>query len=910
MKEKSRRNTRLGNLLELIVNYTAVKIYKKRNNVQATYNNLKKLKPLYGKKSSFHYELFTLSYDQKMWNEALKHIENAIKFTGESVDSKYYLNKAFTLGHLEDSYEAITYLKKYLKDHPNNKIGLKKISNEYFKIEQWNEAIDAFEVYLKNHAEDSNASFKLAECYNYLKIDKKAGENYEQAIKNLDKKLPKHLLATSYYKIGLFALKNKDHDKASDLFKNVIELDEKLKSKNLGIGVFHEYYKQFDYAIEAYENRLTVDDKNINIYFKLASLQQRTGDFVKAIKNYEKLLEIDKTQAKWHYALANCYEEMKDFKSAVKYYQNAIDRNLKHNPSMYRRLGSVLSNLGETKKALKAYEEADLFAKPYVVNKNIHKRNISKANVRYGISYEHYTVENKMIFYESMSGGRMMGNPFAIFDYIIKDDKFKDFIHVWVVNSFQVIPDEFKTKDNIIFVKKKTDAYFKYISSAKYLICNSTFEPYVTRKPDQLYLQTSHGIFYKTVGRDSSNTPIGVAGGTRNLLQATHIIVPNEYMAEKQPKSYSIKDIHSGTIAKIGYPRIDVTVNISEELKQNISNKMGIDPSKQIVFYAPTWRGDSKANNRFDSNQLLNDLQKLATLDVNVVFRGHPITNSLLKEVKLPKNIIVPTPDIQTNELLGMSDILISDYSSVFFDFIVTERPIIHYLYDIDVYTKERGLNLTESELPGDIATTSDQLLKLIKKRLKKNKPSAHYLETKERFCTYDDGNSSERVVNWLFHNNNQNLKVLERTGSSKSYLFLGGSLENKEDIPNLVSEFNKLDENHTVSIILNRGVSKNKEKIELLSRLNSNINLIAHDKNMPMTIEEVDAISYFNKNGCFISNRMKNTYKNSFKRQARRLLGESHFDEVFDCVNNSNYWSSLRMGILTRDTREEWLSQ
>src|SRR5699024_5149352 len=120
-------------------------------------------------------------------------------------------------------------------------------------------------------------------------------------------------------------------------------------------------------------------------------------------------------------------------------------------------------------------------------------------------------------------------------------------------------------------------------------------------KPEQLYLQTSHGIFYKTVGRDSANTPLGVAGATRNLLQATHIIVPNEYMAYKQTRSYSIKGIHSGDIEKIGYPRIDVTVNLNEELKRNIISNLGIDEKKQSVFYSPTCRGTSRAQNKFDS---------------------------------------------------------------------------------------------------------------------------------------------------------------------------------------------------------------------------------------------------------------------------------------------------------------------
>src|SRR5699024_7754143 len=319
--------------------------------------------------------------------------------------------------------------------------------------------------------------------------------------------------------------------------------------------------------------------------------------------------------------------------------------------------------------------------------------------IRYAISYEHYPVVNNMIFYESLSGGRVMGNPYAIFEQVYSDSNFKNYIHIWAIRSFSVIPDDLKDKENIIFVKKNSDAYLRYISSAKYLICNSTFSEYFVRKKEQYYLQTSHGIFYKTVGRDSKGSPIGVASSTRNLLQATHIIVPNDFMAKKQPKSYSIKNIHSGQIAKIGYPCIDITINASQEFKQQLSTKLKLNLKKKTVFNAPTWRGSDKSQNRFDSNKLISDLKMLATLDANIIFRGHTVTNKLLKDVKFPETIILPTPDIQTNEILSIVDVLMSDYSSVFFDFIPTERPIVHYLYDLEEYTKERGLNLKEEEL-------------------------------------------------------------------------------------------------------------------------------------------------------------------------------------------------------------------
>lgn len=886
-------------ILRLLASFLAVKVYKKRNDTSATYRNLKRLNSLYHKKASYHYELFKLAYNQGKWKESLTHIDNAIKHSGNSLTPDFYLNKAEVLEKLKLPSKAVENYNKYMKLVPQNDEILYKLANDYYEMKKWDKAIEFFKIYLKRHPNDLKVNYALAECFFYLHEHKKAEQYFKYIINSLDNKKEKQIISNSYYKIGLIALKENDQKEADKLFNLAIKFDRKLNSKTLGIGTFHERYNYEKYALEAYENKIIEDEENTELFIKLASLYKSRHNFEQAIIYYEKLLKLDKTKIEWHYALAQCYEEIKNYSKAALWYESTIDRDLKHNPNTYKRLGSMLAEVGEYEKAIQTYQDADLFAKVEDVSREIYKNNISKPNIRYGISYTHYSVNSKMVFYESMSGGRMMGNPYAIFERLIDREYFQDYIHVWVVNSLQVIPDEYKSNDNIIFVKRDTDAYYKYISSAKYLICNSTFATYVTRKPNQIYLQTSHGIFYKTVGRDSANTPLGVAGGTRNLLQATHIIVPNEFMVNKQPKSYSIEGIHAGEIAKVGYPRIDVTVNLSEKNRNRIMNQLGIDNTKKTVFYAPTWRGDSKVNNRFDSNQLVNDLKLLATLDVNVVFRGHPITNSLLKDVKLPKNIIVPTPDIQTNELLGMSDILISDYSSVFFDFIVTEKPIIHYLYDKEDYTKERGLNLEDDELPGDIAETSEQLISVIKEKLRNDQPSSNYLKSKDRFSPYDDGKSAEKVIDWLFYEKKQNIKFVKKDETKKTYIYIGGFLDDI-DIGQLVNEMNQLvNSNNSVSLIVNKQVAKNKKKMIELSQLNYEVNTIVHDKRMPATIEELNAINYFDKHQEFIDSEMEQKYKAFFKRQARRLFGDTYFDEVVNCVGKSNYWLSLKESIL-----------
>jgi len=285
----------------------------------------------------------------------------------------------------------------------------------------------------------------------------------------------------------------------------------------------------------------------------------------------------------------------------------------------------------------------------------------------------------------------------------------------------------------------------------------------------------------------------------------------------------------------------------------------------------------------------------LATLDVNVIFRGHPITNRLLKDVKFPSRVILPPPDIQTNELLGIADILISDYSSVFFDFIPTERPIIHYLYDLEEYTKDRGLNLTEEELPGKVVKTNTELVSNVAKKLEHYKPTSKYLAAKNRFCPYDDGKSTEKVVRWFFYGDDRDIKYVNQKKKEKSYLFLGGKLSDKSNIDNLVSELNELKRNKcTVSIMLDRELEKDKDKLKSLQNLNYEINLLAHGGKMPMTSEEAAAIKYYQSNGIFADQRMEQAYRDAFSREVRRLFGESLFNHVFNYETDSNYWISL----------------
>src|SRR5699024_8396581 len=343
------------------------------------------------------------------------------------------------------------------------------------------EAIRCLEYYLEAKPSNPFCSYKLGECYLNINLSEQAEYYYNIAIENLDTESNNPPLDQIYYKLGLTQMKNNKYAEADKSFSKAIKHDRKLKSHRFGIGVFHEHYKQWKFAVTAYESKLKNSAKDAKLYFKLAELLDKIKKPEEALIYYENARQLDQSQSKWHYRLAHCYEQVGNYPNAAKWYKTAIIRQQSHSPGNYRRLAFVLRKMGKNKEALEAYSEADLFRKSSIVSKETYDVNIKKNEIRYAISYEHYPVVNNMIFYESLSGGRVMGNPYAIFEQVYSDSNFKNYIHIWAIRSFSVIPDDLKDKENIIFVKKNSDAYLRYISSAKYLICNSTFSEYFVR---------------------------------------------------------------------------------------------------------------------------------------------------------------------------------------------------------------------------------------------------------------------------------------------------------------------------------------------------------------------------------------------------------------------------------------------
>lgn len=865
---------------------------ERTGNLVAEYQNLKNLHPILKKHQNYYYKLIEVSVKLKKWNEAHYYINKMLQVNEKD---KFLYLKAILLRKCGKQKESINILKKLMFNKKYEKSACLEISRNYYDMKEMNKAINYLEKYLKLKPYDIDV---LTQLINYLikNNDKeKAIQYYNQLLNENKTNLKEDKLSSCYLEKGKLENELERFEDAKNSFIKVTQYTNDPSIKKWGIGHIFETVENYKQAIKMYEKRLEKDNSNAELYFKLATISKKVGKIEKAISYFENALALNKVRSPWYYQLALCYEELEEYERAIYAYKNAILRQQTHRPDNYRRLAYLLDKNNQSKAALEAYAEAELFRRPSYMSKALYNKYLSSIPVRYGQSYNYYEIDNQLIFYESMGGAGINGNPWAIFDYIYYQEEYSSFTHIWVINSFDNIPIYMRDKENILFVKKNSDAYLKYISKAKYLVCDSTFSDYVVRKPNQKYLQTTHGIFYKTVGRDSNGSQLGVAGSTRNLLQATHIIAPNQFMLDKQKSSYSIDGIHTGDLAKVGYPRIDITLNASEEQRNSMASRMNLEEGKGVVLYAPTWRGENKESNSFDIDKLIYDLNELSKIDANILFRGHSITKSLLKDVVFPKNVIIPPSDISTNHLMSIVDVLISDYSSVFFDFIPTERPIIHYIYDIEDYVSVRGLNIPTEDLPGYIAKNTEELVSSVKYSLENPKPSEKYLQSKNKFCPYDNGNSSETVAKWFLEGEVENLEIISPSKNQEKALFLIGTFSDSINATQLIQHIDSTNKSGIItSLSLKKSITNEKNKTSQIVSLGSDINLIPNAGPMVKTFEELVAIRDIEINRKIRNGKTQYLYDRAYSREKRRLFGDTYFHYVFNYEDNKAYWKGL----------------
>ncbi|MBK3495594.1 CDP-glycerol glycerophosphotransferase family protein [Viridibacillus sp. YIM B01967] len=358
--------------------------------------------------------------------------------------------------------------------------------------------------------------------------------------------------------------------------------------------------------------------------------------------------------------------------------------------------------------------------------------------------YKKLKIVKNTILMESTQGRAFNGHMF----YMLKDlvARFPQFTIYVVARDVNAISKSLKKQklSQITVVEHNSIDYVKLLASCEILINDTSFYPFFNKKEGQTYINTWHGTPLKHLGKDMPNI-VDVSNVQRNFYMADYIITSNQYTEDILIDSHNLKGIYPGTMVTAPSPRNSILFDT--KVRDRIRKKYKLTNQK-VSFYMPTWRGNvGKVKN--SNKQILNDLEKISkNLESHESFfvKLHPFQSNI--DLSNFDNIHLMPDNIELYEFLTAVDVLITDYSSIMYDFLNTGRSVVLYAYDKAEYYDTRGAYEDIQNYPLPIATTVKQLISLLKET-----PAANYDSLKEKFCHLDGLEGTAILNDYLFAN-------------------------------------------------------------------------------------------------------------------------------------------------------------
>lgn len=352
-------------------------------------------------------------------------------------------------------------------------------------------------------------------------------------------------------------------------------------------------------------------------------------------------------------------------------------------------------------------------------------------------------VEDKNVLFDSWRG-KYADSPRAISEELHRRDQ--SFRHVWVLQA-----DDPAVPEWVEPVRPGSRRHLEALGRANYIVANAGMPIYWRKKPTQRYLQTWHGTPLKKIAGDIEHPQMRDARRyLRNLERdVTYwdlLLSQNRFSTEVFRRAFR----YDGAILEAGYPRNDMLVSSQgEQVRLDTRRTLGLEEGVRAVLYAPTWRDSLNFELELDLGALADELGPQTVF----LLRAHQHVSRNVAAQAHPRVLDVSRFS-DTRDVLLAADALVTDYSSIMFDFAVTGRPILLYTYDIEHYRDElRGMYLDlEAEAPGPLLRTPAELLRALKD------PDAslgayreEYARFAQRYSSLEDGNAAAKAVEAFF---------------------------------------------------------------------------------------------------------------------------------------------------------------
>ena len=390
-----------------------------------------------------------------------------------------------------------------------------------------------------------------------------------------------------------------------------------------------------------------------------------------------------------------------------------------------------------------------------------------KEKLEYNKTTKKFTVDNNTVIFESYMGRSYACSPKSLYLEMKSNIKYIDYNFIWAFvgkEKYKHLEDK-RTK----VIEYASKEYYESYAVAKYWITNSRIPEGIEKKDGQIYVQCWHGTPFKRLGFDIKVEGLNALNSMEELCDKyeydakkyDYLISPSKFCTEKFISCFNLKKLNKqGIIIEKGYPRNDslfkAIPNEIAEMKKNL----GLPKNKKIVLYAPTWRDNQHTSGLGYTYKLgidFDEFKKKLGDEYIILFRAHYfISNSF--DFKKYKGFVYNVSEYDDiADLYILSDILVTDYSSVFFDFANLKKPIMFYMYDLNEYqNKMRDFYFSLEELPGPIIKTQKELEQAFVNIKKYGKIyNKSYNEFNDKFNYLDGNDCSKKVLEEIINDVN-----------------------------------------------------------------------------------------------------------------------------------------------------------
>ena len=395
------------------------------------------------------------------------------------------------------------------------------------------------------------------------------------------------------------------------------------------------------------------------------------------------------------------------------------------------------------------------------------------AKCRYIRYYDRLPLDEYGILLESEHGKKLDGNIFYLLRYLSGNEKYAGYrIYLSATGRNKRRFKAFLKNhgiNKVHIVITASDEYMRLLAGVKYLVNDTSFAPYFLKKEGQIYLNTWHGTPLKSLGKNIQTGPHSIGNVQRNFVCSDFLLFPNEYTKDHIIKDYMLANISKSKCVLSGYPR-------NEAFFDNDSRKWlreELDLSdKRVYAYMPTFRGgvNTGATQKSDAYMIyyLCELDKKLTENEVLYVNLDPIFMKSGIDFRQFQHIRNFPENYETYEFLNIADILITDYSSVFFDFANTGHKIILFPYDKEEYLTDRGMYLSMDELPFPQVRDEKELLREL--RSKKQYDDREFLS---KFAPYEGIDATQKLCDYTILGEETNLKTEEIPNNKKENVLL-----------------------------------------------------------------------------------------------------------------------------------------